>query len=591
MKITEDQLEQLCLDWFTDQGYLYINGYDIAPDGDASERDDYHQVVLKQRLFDRLEALNPELPQESLAVVMNTVSTPDTPVLIKSNRAFHKYLIEGVPVEYSVFEDGETKTKHTHARLMDFTNPENNEFLVVNQFTITGKKGNRRPDVVVFINGLPIAVIELKNPADDHADIWNAYNQLQTYKEEIADLFVFNEALIVSDGWTARVGSLTANKERFLPWKTVTGEDDKPLLEFQLETMVRGFFKPDLLLDYIRYFILFETDHDNIIKKIAGYHQFHAVRAAVEATVKAKQVNNDLPMVAESIGKYKVQATKGLDKIKAGSGKAGVVWHTQGSGKSISMVCYASKLLQQPAMNNPTIVVVTDRNDLDSQLFNTFGMASGTLKQTPEQADGRDELRALLLSRQSGGIIFTTIQKFALLAEEREHPVLSERANIVVVSDEAHRSQYGNKSKLVSVKDDDGNITGSKYVFGYSKYMRDALPNASFIGFTGTPIAMDDKDTRGVFGEYVSVYDIQDAVDDGATVPIYYESRLAKLDINQAEIESLNDQIDDEISEEDETETREKIKSQWATLEKACWCRASHPASCARLSKSLYYAY
>lgn len=568
MKITEDQLEQLCLDWFADQGYLYKNGYDIAPDGDTPERDDYHQVILKQRLLERLEILNPDLPSDCLSVVVNTVSTPDTPVLIKSNQAFHKYLIEGVPVEFSVFEDGETRTKHTHARLMDFNEPDNNEFLVVNQFTITGKKGNRRPDVVVFINGLPISVIELKNPADEHADIWNAYNQLQTYKEEISDLFVFNEALVVSDGWTARVGSLTANKERFLPWKTVTSEDDKPLLEFQLETMVRGFFKPDLLLDYIRYFILFETDHDSIIKKIAGYHQFHAVRAAVEATVKAKQVDADLPMVAESMGKYQVQATKGLDKIKAGSGKAGVVWHTQGSGKSISMVCYASKLLQQPAMNNPTIVVVTDRNDLDSQLFNTFGMASGTLKQIPQQADDRDELRELLLGRQSGGIIFTTIQKFALLAEETEHPILSERANIVVVSDEAHRSQYGNKSKLVPVKDADGNITGSKYVFGYSKYMRDALPNASFIGFTGTPIAMDDKDTRGVFGEYVSVYDIQDAVDDGATVPIYYESRLAKLNINQDEIEELNDLVDDEISEEDETDTREKIKSQWATLEK-----------------------
>lgn len=566
--ITEDQLEQLCLDWFTSQGYLYKNGYDIAPDGDAPERDDYHQVVLKQRLLERLEVLNPELPQESLNVVVNTVSTPDTPVLIKSNRAFHKHLIEGVPVEYSVYEDGETKTKHTHARLMDFTNPDNNEFLVVNQFTITGKKGNRRPDVVVFINGLPVAVIELKNPADDHADIWNAYNQLQTYKDEVSDLFVFNEALIVSDGWTARVGSLTANKERFLPWKTVTGEDDKPLPEFQLETMVRGFFKPDLLLDYIRYFILFEIDNDNIIKKIAGYHQFHAVRAAVEATVKAKQADSDLPMVAESIGKYQVQATKGLDKIKAGSGKAGVVWHTQGSGKSISMVCYASKLLQQPAMNNPTIVVVTDRNDLDGQLYNTFGMAQETLKQIPQQADGRDLLRQLLLNRQSGGIIFTTIQKFALLDDEIEHPILSTRANIVVVSDEAHRSQYGNKSKLVEVKDGNGNVTGSKYVFGYSKYMRDALPNASFIGFTGTPIAMDDKDTRGVFGEYVSVYDIQDAVDDGATVPIYYESRLAKLDINQAEIEELNDQVEDEIGEDEETASREQIKSQWATLEK-----------------------
>lgn len=556
--ITEDQLEQLCLDWFTDQGYLYKNGYDIAPDGDSPERDDYHQVILKQRLLERLEILNPDLPSDCLSVVVNIVSTPDTPVLIKSNRAFHKYLIEGVPVEYSVFEDGETKTKHTHARLMDFNEPDNNEFLVVNQFTITGKKGNRRPDIVVFINGLPISVIELKNPADEHADIWNAFNQLQTYKDEISDLFVFNEALIVSDGWTARVGSLTANKERFLPWKTVATEDDRPLFEFQLETMVRGFFKQDLLLDYIRYFVLFETDNDKIIKKIAGYHQFHAVRAAVEATVRA----------ANTSGNFLESAIPALEKIKQGSGKAGVVWHTQGSGKSISMVCYASKLLQQASMNNPTIVVVTDRNDLDGQLFNTFGMAHETLKQMPSQADGRDKLRELLLSRQSGGIIFTTIQKFALLAEETGHPVLSMRANIVVVSDEAHRSQYGNKSKLVDVKDADGNVVSQKYVYGYSKYMRDALPNASFIGFTGTPIAMDDKDTRGVFGEYVSIYDIQDAVDDGATVPIYYESRLAKLDINQAEIEQLNDQVDDEIGEDEETASREKIKSQWATLEK-----------------------
>ncbi|GAM62061.1 type I restriction-modification system [Vibrio ishigakensis] len=420
----------------------------------------------------------------------------------------------------------------------------------------------------MFINGLPISVVELKNPADDHADIWNAYNQLQTYKDEIAELFVFNEALIISDGWTARVGSLTANKERFLPWKTVSGEDDKPLLEFQLETMVRGFFKPELLLDYIRYFVLFETDNDTIIKKIAGYHQFHAVRAAVEATVKAKQAETDFPLVADNVAKYQVQATKGLDKIKPGSGKAGVVWHTQGSGKSISMVCYASKLLQQPTMNNPTIVVVTDRNDLDGQLYNTFGMAQETLKQIPQQADDRDTLRELLLNRQSGGIIFTTIQKFALLADETEHPVLSDRANIVVVSDEAHRSQYGNKSKLVEVKDENGTVKAHKYVYGYSKYMRDALPNASFIGFTGTPIAMDDKDTRGVFGEYVSIYDIQDAVDDGATVPIYYESRLAKLDINQDKIEVLNDEVEDEIGEDEETADREKIKSQWAALEK-----------------------
>lgn len=556
--ITEDQLEQQCLDWFKELGYQYQNGYDIAPDGNTPERENYQQVTLQARLVSALETLNPNVPSDTLIEVAKTVATPQTPVLIKNNKLFHQYLIEGVPVEYSVMEQEQWVSKHTHVRLIDFENHENNEFLVVNQFTITGTKVNRRPDVVVFINGLPLAVIELKNPADDHADIWNAYNQIQTYKEEIADLFVFNEALVISDGWTARVGSLTANKERFLPWKTIEDEDDKPLLEFQLETMVRGFFKPELLLDYIRYFVLFENDGDKIIKKIAGYHQFHAVRAAVKATVIAATTSDQ---VTEPRANY-------ANTVVPGSKKAGVVWHTQGSGKSISMVCYASKLLQQPEMNNPTLVVVTDRNDLDGQLFNTFTMAQETLKQIPQQATDRDALRDLLLNRQSGGIIFTTVQKFALLDEEMAHPILSERSNIVVVSDEAHRSQYGNKARLVDVKDENGNVTDQRYVYGYSKYMRDALPNAAFIGFTGTPISMDDKDTRGVFGDYVSIYDIQDAVDDGATVPIYYESRLAKLDINQDEIEALNDQVEEEIGEDEETESREKIKSQWSALEK-----------------------
>ncbi|WP_299661878.1 type I restriction endonuclease subunit R [uncultured Psychromonas sp.] len=558
--ITEDQLEQQCLDWFQSQGYSYVCGYDIAPDGSSPEREDYHQVVLKQRLLNQLAIINPELPIEALESVAKTVSTPDSVILIKSNQQFHKWLIEGVPVEYTgTLDDGSTGSKHTHVQLIDFANVSNNEFLVVNQFTITGVKGNRRPDVVVFINGLPISVIELKNPADEHADIWNAFNQLQTYKDEISDLFVFNESLIVSDGWIARVGSLTASKERFLPWKTIKHEDDKPLLEFQLETMIRGFFDQVMLLDYIRYFVLFENDGDKVIKKIAGYHQFHAVREAVKATVIAANP------LAEVVGERR--ATYG-SKVEAGSGKAGVVWHTQGSGKSISMVCYASKLLQQPEMNNPTLVIVTDRNDLDGQLFNTFGMAQETLKQLPEQASDRDSLRDLLLSRQSGGIIFTTIQKFALVASELEHPELSSRSNIVVVSDEAHRSQYGNKARLADVKNEAGEVASQKYVFGYSKYMRDALPNATFIGFTGTPITMDDKDTRAVFGDYVSIYDIQDAVDDGATVPIYYESRLAKLDIRQDEIEALNDDIDEVLEDEEETDAREKAKSQWAALEK-----------------------
>jgi type I restriction enzyme R subunit len=558
VSITEDQLEQLCLDWFRELNYQYVNGYDIAPDGPSPEREDFQQVTLRDRLINRLVEFNPFIPYDSLVEVAKTIATPETPVLIKNNRIFHKYLIEGVPLEYSVTQDGQQVTKHTHVRLVDFNVPENNEFLIANQFTITGIKGNRRPDIIVFINGLPMAVIELKNPANDQTDIWHAYNQLQTYKDEISDLFVFNEALVVSDGWLARVGSLTANQERFLPWKTISNEDDKPLLEFQLETLVRGFFKPDLFLDYLRYFILFENDGDHVIKKIAGYHQFHAVRAAVKATVIAADVPNG---TEEPRANY-------LAIVQPGSRKAGVVWHTQGSGKSISMVCYASKLLQQPELNNPTLVVVTDRNDLDSQLFNTFSMASETLKQTPQQADGRDELREMLLNRQSGGIIFTTVQKFSLLDKETEHPRLSERNNIVVISDEAHRSQYGNKARLVDVKDEHGEVIGRRYVYGYSKYMRDALPNASFIGFTGTPIDKDDKDTRKVFGDYVSIYDIQDAVDDGATVPIYYESRLAKLDINQDKIDELNDEVEEEIGEEEETTNREKIKSQWSALEK-----------------------
>lgn len=545
--ITEDQLERLCLEWFQSIGYDYISGYDIAPDGDNSERADYRQLILHERLLGQLEVINPQIPLATLEQVVRQVAKPETPILIKNNQAFHQLLLEGVKVEYKENDSD----KIDYVRLVDFNSIVNNRFLVVNQFTVSGTKGLRRPDVIVFINGLPLAVLELKNPADKNADIWSAYQQLQTYKEEISDLFMFNEALVVSDGLNARVGSLTANKERFLPWRTVSSEDDKPLFEYFLETLVKGFFKPELFLDYIRHFVLFEQDGDVTIKKIAGYHQFHAVRAAVDATVIAAE-QPPQGMVAEQRANYG-------DKVVPGSGKAGVVWHTQGSGKSISMVCYAGKLLAQPAMNNPTIVVVTDRNDLDGQLYNTFGMAADTLKQTPVQAGDRDELREILASRQSGGIIFTTVQKFALLKSEESHPVLSTRHNIVVVSDEAHRSQYGDKAKF--------NQKTGKYTFGYSKHMRDALPEASFIGFTGTPIDSADKDTRAVFGDYVSIYDIQDAVDDGATVPIYYESRLAKLDINQDEIETLNDDVEEVIEDEEDIAVREGTKSKWATLE------------------------
>ena len=364
--------------------------------------------------------------------------------------------------------------------------------------------------------------------------------------------------MVVSDGYNARIGALTANQERFSPWRAVKNEDDKPLLECQLETLVRGFFDRELLLDYIRFFVLFENDGEVINKKIAGYHQFHAVREAVKATIIAAQ---------EIQGVEEKRASYG-DEVVPGSKKAGVVWHTQGSGKSISMCCYAGKLLQQPEMNNPTLLVVTDRNDLDGQLFQTFSNAHELFKQTPVQANDRDELRQLLSERESGGIIFTTVQKFSPFEGEDAHPILNSRHNIVVISDEAHRSQYGHKGRFVKVKDKDKNVIGNKLVFGFSQYMRDALPNASFIGFTGTPIALEDKDTRSVFGDYVSIYDIQDAVDDGATVAIYYESRLAKLDLNYAEIEALSAQVEEVVEDEEDVSNREKTKGEWSRLEK-----------------------
>ncbi|WP_419616614.1 type I restriction endonuclease subunit R, partial [Thiolapillus sp.] len=530
---------------FREGGWDVVYGPDIAPDGADPQRDDYAQVILKHDLELAFTHINPQLPHECFEQVVSKLSQAESLDLITNNRAFHRLLLEGVPVEFKQDEE----IHNDHAFLVDFEQLTNNRFVAINQFTVSGTKQPRRPDVICFINGLPFAVLELKSPSDENTDIWDAFNQLQTYKDEIGDLFIFNEALVVSDGYTARVGSLTANQERFMPWRTIKHEDDKPKLTWQLETLVRGFFDRELFLDYIRYFVLFESDGETIIKKIAGYHQFHAVREAVKATVIAAQ---EIEGVTEKRATY-------ANEVVPGSKKAGVVWHTQGSGKSISMCCYAGKLLQQPDMNNPTLIVVTDRNDLDGQLFATFSNAIELLKQTPVQAHNRDELRQLLAERESGGIIFTTVQKFALLDDENSHPILNDRHNIVVISDEAHRSQYGLKAVLTA----DG-----QYKFGYAKHMRDALPFASFIGFTGTPISQEDKDTRAVFGGYVSIYDIQDAVDDGATVPIYYESRLAKLELNVDEIEALSDQVDEVIEDEEDIDQREKTKGEWSRLEK-----------------------
>ncbi|WP_456268772.1 type I restriction endonuclease subunit R [Kushneria sp. AK178] len=544
--MTEDQLEQLCLEWFGDTGWETAHGPDIAHDGATPERDDYHQILLSGDLEKAITRLNPQLPDDAVQQAVAQVSKPQSPDLVLSNRSFHQWLLDGVPVRYKRNDE----VIYDHAFLIDFEHVEVNRFRAINQFTIQGSKQPRRPDIVCFVNGLPLAVIELKSPSSETADVTGAFNQLQTYKTEIPDLFVTNEALVISDGYTARVGSLTADQERFMPWRTIKDEDDKPLLEWQLETLVRGFFDRGLFLDYLRSFVLFETDAERVIKKIAGYHQFHAVREAVKATVIAAE--------EPAAGVGEKRATYG-DEVIPGSKKAGVVWHTQGSGKSISMVCYAGKLVQQPAMHNPTLIVVTDRNDLDGQLFTTFSSARNLLKQDPIQAEDRESLRQKLAERESGGIIFTTVQKFALLDDEHGHPILNGRHNIVVISDEAHRSQYGLKATLKQ----DGT-----YQFGFAKHMRDALPNASFIGFTGTPIANEDKDTRAVFGDYVSIYDIQDAVDDGATVPIFYESRLARLDINREEINRLSEQVDEVIEDEEDTGARERTKGEWSRLEK-----------------------
>ena len=543
--MNEDQLEQLCLEWFSENGWEVAHGPDIACDGLSPERKDYRQVLLLDDLEAAIRRINTHLPDTAVEQAMAQVSKPESLDPVASNRSFHRLLLEGIPVEYKT----DDKVIHDHAFLIDFESVDGNRFRAINQFTIQGSKQLRRPDVLCFINGLPVAVLELKSPGSETADIWDAFNQIQTYKDELPELFVYNEALVISDGYTARLGSLTANQERFLPWRTIKHEDDKPALDWQLETLVRGFFDRELLLDYIRYFVLFETDSDKLIKKIAGYHQFHAVREAVKATVIA----------AEHVDGIGERRATYAERVVPGSKKAGVVWHTQGSGKSISMCCYAGKLLQQPQMNNPTLVIVTDRNDLDGQLFATFSAAKELLKQTPVQAEDRDTLRELLAERESGGIIFTTVQKFALLEGESGHPVLNDRHNIVVISDEAHRSQYGLKATLKQ----DGS-----YKFGYAKHMRDALPNASFIGFTGTPISSDDKDTRAVFGDYVSIYDIQDAVEDGATVPIYYESRLAKLDINRELIEELSEQVDEVVEDEEDVGARERTKGEWSRLEK-----------------------
>lgn len=545
--MNESDLEELCLSWFRDSGWDVQHGPDIAPDSDSPERSDYRDVILQSRLTAALYRLNPQLPDSTIEEAVTTLARPKQPSLVLNNRDFHAALVKGLPIE---IQDG-GEHRGDRLRIVDFENPANNEFLAVNQFTVLGTKQPRRPDIVCFLNGLPIAVIELKNPVDEAVGIEDAFNQLQTYKAELPALFIYNEALVISDGINARVGSITADLDRFLPWRVIRNEDDRPLLELELEKVVRGFLSPDLLVDFLRSFVLFEESEGAVIKKIAAYHQFHAVREALRVAIIAS-ANPQKERVAERASYGKT--------VVPGSRKGGIVWHTQGSGKSITMAFFTGKLMKEPRLKNPTIVVVTDRNDLDGQLFGVFVGARELLGELPVQAESREQLRDLLAGRESGGIYFTTVQKFVPEKGETTFPKLNVRSNIIVIADEAHRSQYGFKAVL--------DKKSGRYKYGFAKHLRDALPEATFVGFTGTPVEGGDHDTRAVFGDYVSIYDIQDAVDDKATVPIYYESRLAKLDLDEAQMEELGAQIEDVFEDEEDSARREATLSHWAALEK-----------------------
>lgn len=530
-KFTESHVEEASLAWLEELGYSIASGPDLGPDGSTPERASYGDVVLVDRLRQAVADLNPNIPEDIRNDVLSRILRSESPSLIEENRRLHSFMVDGVPVEVPR-ADG--SLGGDLVRLIDFDDLAANDWLALNQLTVIENKVNRRPDVVVYLNGLPVGVIELKNPGDENATLDGAYNQLQTYKGGIPSLFRSNAALVISDGVWARVGSLTANRERFMPWRTIDGDGVAPKGTAELETLLKGLFDQRRLLDLIRDFTVFgQTENKEgqleTIKIIAGYHQFHAVQHAIESTLRATSPDGDR--------------------------RVGVVWHTQGSGKSLLMAFYAGQIIKHPAMANPTLVIITDRNDLDDQLFDTFNTCKSLLRQTPQQAKSREELKQLL-DRPSGGVIFTTIQKFSPEEGLLDHPVLTDRRNVVVIADEAHRSQYGFKAKV--------DRKTAEVSYGFAKYMRDAVPNASFIGFTGTPIEQDDVNTRTVFGDYIDVYDISRAVEDGATVPIYYESRLARIELDEDE----KPKIDAEIEElTDEDADQEKLTRKWTSVE------------------------
>ena len=563
-RFNESTVEQAALAWLEGAGWQVRNGAELAPGEPAAERHDHAQPILERRLRDALARINPVLPADALDEAFRKLTRPEGADLLARNRSLHRLVVDGVTVEY---RDADGGIRGAQTRVIDFDDPASNDWLAVNQFSVvenevsaqahvseanvkraqasgrSQNKNSRRPDVVLFVNGLPLGVLELKNAATENATIWSAFQQLQTYQAELPTLFGLNALLAVSDGVEARVGTLGAGREWFKPWRTVAGDSVAGAHMPELQVLIEGLCAPQRFLDLLRDFIVFEDDGSRIVKKMAGYHQFHAVQVAVGETLRAAELHRQGHGVAETEGRYEAGRQPGG---QPGDRRVGVVWHTQGSGKSLTMAFYAGRIIREPAMQNPTLVVLTDRNDLDDQLFATFARCRDLLRQPPMQAESRAQLRALL-SRAAGGVVFTTIHKFFPEEKGDRHPTLSDRRNIVVMSDEAHRSQYD-------------------FIDGYARHMRDALPHASFIGFTGTPIELQDANTRAVFGDYISVYDIQRAVQDGATVPIYYESRLARLGLDESERPMIDPGFE-EATEGEEVERKEKLKSKWAQLE------------------------
>jgi type I restriction enzyme R subunit len=548
--ITEDLLEETCLEWLAGLGWTVLHGPDLAPEMPDAERDDYRQVLLLGRLSAALARINPEVPGEGIEEAVRRIVAVGGPDLVSNNRTFHRLLTDGVDVEVSASEGG---VRHLKVWLLDLESLDNNDWVALNQYTVIEDRRNRRPDVVVFVNGLPLAVLELKNPGDENATIQHAFNQLQTYKKDIPSLFISNELLVISDGLQARCGTITSGWDRFMPWRTVDGEEVAPKGMPELETTIRGLFERKVFLDYLLNFVVFEDDGAKVIKKSAAYHQYWAVNKALGSTLSACGIDADATRL---IGRFPPEsnpwkvaespATYGKGTQHFGGKRIGVVWHTQGSGKSLSMTFYAGKVIRHPDMNNPTLLVITDRNDLDDQLFGTFAGCKDLLRQSPVQAGSRAHLRELL-KVASGGVVFATIQKFMPDQKGDAHPLLSDRSNIVVMADEAHRSQYD-------------------FIDGFARHLHDALPHASFIGFTGTPIESDDRSTPAVFGDYIDKYDILRAVEDGATVPIYYENRLARIELVESEKPLLDPEFD-EITESEEESGKQKLRNKWAALE------------------------